>query len=74
MRTPYILDSQSVLCTEVMAGNLHEVSDSINKRGLSDFVLVMDYSGGYTSIVFRIPKQLLKDHEEQKNSSLLKEN
>ena len=43
------------LVTINLGGNLHTACSTINKMGLADFVLALDYSGGGTVAVFRVP-------------------
>lgn len=37
-----------------IGGNLHEASNAINKMGLAEYVLTMDFSGSGTIVVFRV--------------------
>ncbi len=53
-------ESKTELVSANMGGNLHTVRDSINKMGLADYVLLMDYSGGSTVVLFRVPKAKAK--------------
>ncbi|MEL7086849.1 MAG: hypothetical protein AAGL98_00155 [Planctomycetota bacterium] len=41
-----------------LSGNLHIAADTINKMGLADFVLTMDFSGSATVVVFRVPDSI----------------
>ncbi len=48
------------LYTENIPGNLHESSNSINKRGLAEYVLTMAFGGGSsTVVVFKMPDKLV---------------
>lgn len=46
------------LVTENIPGNLHAAASYINKFGLADYVIALDYSGRATIAVYRVPAKL----------------
>jgi hypothetical protein len=47
------------LVTNNYGGNLHVTASAINANGLADYVLAMDCSTGYnTVVVFRVPDEV----------------
>lgn len=54
------------LHTMNIGGNLHEAATAINKWGLAEYVIHLDYSGGITVAVFRMPAN--KVYEIRTNS------
>jgi hypothetical protein len=51
----------SKLHTENVPGNLHAAASTVNKWGWADYVVAMDFSTGYTVVVFRMPDELVWD-------------
>lgn len=41
-----------------IGGNLHNASNALNKMGLADFVIAMDFSGSSTVVVLRVPSDI----------------
>lgn len=57
---------QTKLHTENIGGNLHQAATVINKWGWAEYVVTLDYSGGTTVAVFKMPAE--KVHEIRENS------
>lgn len=56
------------LHTETYSGNLHQAATAINKQGLAEYVIVMDFTDLYTVVVFKMPDELVyKLREENRN-------
>lgn len=49
------------LVTRNFGGNLHATAHSINRMGLSDFVLAMDSNTSGTIVVFKVPASMAPD-------------
>lgn len=47
--------------TENICGNLHSAAVWINKQGWAEYLLQMEFSGGSTLAVFRMPAELVHD-------------
>lgn len=41
-----------------LAGNLHVAAGTINRMGLAEFVIAMDFSGSSTIAIFRVPDSI----------------
>jgi Na+/H+-translocating membrane pyrophosphatase len=41
-----------------LGGNLHDASDTINRMGLAEFVIALDFSGSNTIAVFRVSDEM----------------
>jgi len=58
---PYRLAEKTAwkLHTQNFDGDLHESSTAINKKGWAEYVVVMDYSGYNTVVVFKMPAEMV---------------
>jgi len=59
--------SANVLYTMNFGDNLHGCAKRINQLGWADYVVQIEYTGGFNSvIVFRLPADVLKQAQEAK--------
>jgi len=50
----------------ILMGNMHSVTEYLNKHGLGEYLVQIYYGGGYSSIVIlRLPEDLLKAFQER---------
>lgn len=55
---------QTKLHTATIGGNLHDAAHAINKWGWSDYLVALDYGGGNTTAVFRMPAEMVHNLRE----------